>query len=75
MHRRHLSPCHLMSWDTEHLQRLTLDTDRSVRLRIEIGRRIQMITHIRTIGPTSLTEGGPGEAHASPKITRKALVN
>jgi len=34
-----------------------------------------MTTPPRPHGPTSFTEAGPGEAHASPDTTRKAMVN
>jgi len=33
-----------------------------------------MVTHFPSTGPTSMTEAGPGEAHASPEITRKTMV-
>jgi|GEM_PF-4499314 hypothetical protein len=34
-----------------------------------------MLTHFPSNGPTSVTEAGPGEAHASPKITREKMVD
>ncbi len=38
-------------------------------------RRVEMMTHIPQVGPSSLTEAGPGEAHASPKTSRKTMVD
>ena len=56
------------------LQRLTFVATQN-RLSSHPRRRVEMMSHIRRVGPTSLTEAGPGEAHASPETSRKKMVD
>ena len=73
--RRSLSPRdHLVSCEAGDLQRLTFVAGQN-RKGSNPSRRVEMMSRIRRVGPTSLTEAGPGEAHASPKTTRKTMVD
>ena len=55
-------------WEEQALQRLTFNMGRDEANPSSWSRRVEMITTIRRFGPTSLTEAGPGEADASPKL-------